>query len=175
MIDYKKTYFVKKHEFAMPIVTEGLAENIPQISTKIMSSMPLYNHLLFNVNLVFHIKAEEDILEKIYQALTYNKDFLSLGRHEDLLRIDAIDYVSLEETEDCCLQHAVYIPESYIEEDERGLGIPYLLNWTYKVKQGIREWERIPTIYVKENHQLDIMEVNTIQIDDQGYPVFWNK
>lgn len=158
----------------MPIVMDGLKEEQPQYDTKTMSSMPLYTHLLYNINLIIHIKAEEGILNNIYESFKVNNNFLSLGRHEDLLRIDDVSFVSLKEVEDCFLEHAIYIPESYIDDDTGGLGIPYMLNWTYKIKQGIREWEKIPVMYVNSNRYLNVYEVNKIMQDDEGYPVFWN-
>ena len=94
IIDYRKTYFVKKHEFAMPIILEGVAGDTPEYSTNVMTAMPLYTHMLYNVELVFHISAEENILSHIYDAFSSTDSFISLGRHEDLLRIDEVTWVS---------------------------------------------------------------------------------
>lgn len=174
LIDYKKTYFVKKREFAMPIILDGLAVEQPAYSNDVMTSMPLYTHMLFNVKLVFHIKAEEAVLESIYQAFRNIDTFISLGRHEDILRIDELEYVTLSETDECETAYAVYVPKAHCEED--GLGIPYLLNWTYHIKKGIREWERIPSIYLPGNNYINEGQFNQpIFIDEDAFPVFWNQ
>ncbi|MFA1821703.1 type I-B CRISPR-associated protein Cas5b [Virgibacillus oceani] len=174
IIDYRKTYFVKKHEFAMPIILEGISGETPAYSSKVMTSMPLYTHMLYNVKLVFHIKADEDILSDIFHAFTTADSFLSLGRHEDLIRIDKINWVTLQETDECKSVHSIFVPKAQCEEE--GMGIPYLLNWKYNIKKGIREWERIPSIYMAQNEDLVEENFNSpILIDEQNYPVFWNQ
>ncbi|MEN1969264.1 type I-B CRISPR-associated protein Cas5b [Lentibacillus sp. N15] len=173
IIDYRKTYFVKKHEFAMPIVLDGISDATPTYPTSVMSSMPLYTHMLYNVQLVFHIKAEDAVLEEIYNSFKQLDSFVALGRHEDLLRIDEVKYVALEETDECEAEHAMYIPKNQITTT--GHGIPYLLNWTYKIKKGIREWEKIPAIYVLKNEELlDESFKVPLYVDENEYPVFWN-
>lgn len=176
LVDYKKTYFIKKRQFAMPIVTEGLAMEIPEFDSKTMSSMPLYTHLLYNVQLVIHVKAEEEIMEKIYESFQGTSNFISLGRYEDILRIDEVAWTTVREATSCKLTYGTYIPERLIADDEKGLGVPYLLNWTYKIKQGIREWERIPVLYVEGNQRIfeDHMVGEVLQMDDKDYPIFWN-
>lgn len=177
MFDYRKTYFVKKKEFNMPIIMDGLVTKIPEHAS--MTSMPLYTHMLYNVELVFHIKAEETILQNIYEAFLHRDAHLSLGRHEDLLRIDEVKEVGLEELdgyEDTNLKHSMYIPSSCIYEEERKNGIPYLLNWRYNIKKGIREWEKIPTIYVPKNQLInDEFLLEPAYLDEEGFIVIWNE
>src|SRR5690606_3219038 len=145
IIDYRKTYFVKKHEFAMPIVMDGVSGVIPTYPTNVMSSMPLYAHMLYNIELIFHIKADDQVLEDIYNSFRQLDSFISFGRHEDLLRVDEVEFVTLEETDECEAKHAMYIPRAQIIES--GLGVPFTLNWTYNIKKGIREWDKIPALY----------------------------
>lgn len=177
IVDYRKTYFVKKKEFNMPIILDGLAIKTPSFQS--MTSMPLYTHLLYNVNLVIHIKAEENILQRILDSF-YNRDtHISLGRQEDLLRIDEVKKVKIEELDlfnGRKLKHSMYIPTSFIQEDERKKGIPYLLNWTYEIKKGIREWNQIPTSYVKKNELIneDFLQESAYH-DEDGYIVIWNE
>lgn len=174
LIDYKKTYFVKKREFAMPIVLDGLSGEVPSFSNKVMTSMPLYTHMLYNVELIFHILANEQVLEEIYRGFTNLNSFVSLGRHEDILRVDEVKFVELKETDECETRHGIYIPKAYCEEE--GMGVPYLLNWTYTIKKGIREWEKIPSIYLSKNRFINEGEFNRpIYIDNENYPVFLNK
>lgn len=177
MIDYRKTYFVKKNTVNMPIIFDGLAVNTPTFSD--MTSMPLYTHMLFNVGLVIHVNAEEKVLQKILRAFESNDSFISLGRQEDLVRIDSIELIDLKELdpyEGTQLTHSMYIPASVIQEDEIATGIPYTLNWTYQIKKGIREWNRIPSVYFTKGKLIneDLMEESAF-IDTDNYVVIWNE
>src|SRR5690606_25702074 len=115
-----------------------------------MTSMPLYTHMLFNVNLILHIKAEEKVLKQILESFKQLNSHISLGRQEDILRLDSVDIVDLKELdlfEGAQLKHSMYIPSAIIQEDELSTGVPYSLNWTYEIKNRIREWQRIPALY----------------------------
>lgn len=176
IVDYRKTYFVKKKEFNMPIVLDGLAVDTPAFTS--MTSMPLYTHMLYNVELVIHVQADESILQEIYDAFRNIDSHLALGRHEDLLRIDEVKKVNVSERnlfEQAYLTHAMYIPTSMIHEDERSSGVPYLLNWTYQLKKGIREWQRIPSSYFTKGTMIDEdLLSEPVYEDEDGYVVIWN-
>lgn len=176
IIDYRKTYFVKKKEFNMPVVLDGLElDSVPNTS---MTSMPLYTHMLYNVDLVIHVHADEEVLLRIYDAFKNCNHHVSLGRQEDLLRIDGIEIIDLTELdpyEGAELKHSMYIPDKSIYEDERSEGIPYLLNWTYQIKHGIREWDRIPTSYFPKRKWInDDFLQEPAYIDPEKYVVIWN-
>lgn len=177
LIDYRKTYFVKKREFNMPIIMDGLTLQAPEFTS--MTSMPLYTHMLYNIQLVIHISANEEVLQTIYRAFYERNTHLSLGRQEDILRIDEVAMVNLEELdlfEGVSLKHSMYIPSSHIYEEERRNGIPYLLNWKYDIKNGIREWEQIPITYVMKNYFInDDFLLGPAYIDDKGYIVIWHQ
>lgn len=176
--DYRRTFFVKKNTVNMPIVFEGLAlTEYP--SFKHMSSMPLYSHMLYDVHLVIHIQAEDEILKRIEEAFHQLDSFVSLGRQEDLLRIDSIEMVELDELdlfEGGRLTYNMYIPTEKIYEDELNTGIPYQLNWTYRIKDGIREWKRIPTLYVEKGKLInqDFLKDRAF-IDNEQHIIVWNE
>lgn len=176
IIDYRKTYFVQKREFNMPIILDGLDIDTPSFTS--MSSMPLYTHMLYNVELVIHVQAEEYILQTMYHAFKNSDSHLSLGRHEDLLRIDEVKVMNIAELdlfEGAHLQHSMYIPTSIIEENEQSRGVPYLLNWTYQIKNGIREWHRIPTSFFTRGTLIDEDLIREqVHHDEDGYVVIWN-
>src|SRR5690625_1210769 len=178
IVDYKKTYFVKRNTVNMPIIFDGLSGEHPTFPD--MTSMPLYTHMLYNINLVIHLKADEAILNDIYHCFKNLDSYPSLGRQEDLLRIDSVDIMNLNELdvfEGSHLSNSMYIPSGFIYEDELSNGIPYQLNWTYNIKNGIREWNRIPTTYFEKgqfiNHDLIKDEVAFIDKDDNV--VIWNE
>jgi len=176
IVDYRKTYFVKKSTVNMPIIFDGLAVEIPSLPD--MTSMPLYTHMLYNVKLVFHIKATEKILQEMMASFQRLETHLALGRHEDLLRIDEVKMVDLSELDLFTgkeLKHSMYIPTSKVVEDEISTGIPYLLNWTYKIKHGIREWDKIPTLYYpKDQFISDDLIKDEVYFDEDDFLVIWN-
>jgi len=174
--DYRKTYFVEKSTVNMPIIFDGLEGEMPNFPD--MKSMPLYSHMLYNVNLIIHVKAELDILQNIYEAFTQLKSHVSLGRQEDLLRIDSVQFVSLEELDlfdGKRLDYSMYVPTDKVYEDELKVGIPYKLNWTYEIKNNIREWVRIPVVYFEENTFINEELIqDTAFLDHDGNIVIWN-
>lgn len=176
LVDYRKTYFVKKSTVNMPIIFDGLAIEAPSFPD--MTSMPLYTHMLYNVHLVVHVKASEDILEEVLTSFQKLETHVALGRHEDLLRIDEVKLVDVNELDlfaDTPLQHSMYIPTSKVATDETSTGIPYVLNWTYEIKHGIREWKKIPTLYFEKGTLIndDLMNVDVF-CDEDGYVVIYN-
>jgi len=176
IVDYRKTYFVKKNTVNMPIIFDGLAVDAPTFSD--MTSMPLYTHMLYNVDLVFHVTAEEPILEELYLKFKHLDFHPSLGRHEDLLRIDEVKMVELQELDllaEAELKHSMYIPAAKVDETELSSGVPYVLNWTYNVKNGIRDWHKIPVVYFEKGKLIndDLMD-DTVFIDDENHIVIWN-
>lgn len=175
IVDYRKTYMIEKNKEAMPIIMDGLEVAVPQTIT----SMPLYSHVLYDVELVIHIQAEEDILQHIYTALRQNDKHLSLGRHEDLMRLDDVRFVTLEEELNIRTKLPMYAPKHYFVDTGGELevsGIPYRLNWTYTIKNGVREWNKIPVVYIPEKTPFDdeIM-AKPFYVDPDGHTVMWNE
>ena len=177
MIDYRNTYFMKKKTVNMPIVFDGLACETPDFPD--MTSMPLYSHMLYNIDLVIHVRADEEILKDMLSSFKRYGSHLSLGRQEDLLRLDEIKIVDLKTVDlyaGASLKHSMYIPSFMIQEDELSEGVPYLLNWTYEIKNGIREWHRIPSVYfTKGTFVSDDLLVQSAYCDEDDYIVIWNQ
>lgn len=131
---------------------------------------PAYIELLTNVNLIFHIKPkDEKMLDSIYNGLRKPKEYLSLGRKEDLLIIEDVKVVNVEEKEleeDYILKNDIYIPWS--EETKQILniyGTMYNLNKEYTVNQKtkLRYWKKqILTNYVAKGSKIyEDTNVNT--------------
>ncbi|MDG4656921.1 type I-B CRISPR-associated protein Cas5b [Ectobacillus antri] len=170
IIDYRKSYMVKKQSVSMPIIFDGLAGSIPVQDN--MSSIPLYTHMLFHVQVIIHIAGEEELLERIQDAILHTDTYLSLGRHEDLVRVDEAVIVTLEECEEFKSAYSMYVPKYYFESDYPK-GIPYRLNWTYNIVNGIREWSKIPVLYVSENTLIE--EDGKFLQTDGEHVVLWNE
>ena len=55
-----------------------------------VTQMPRNVHQLLNVNLIIHMQAEDETVEKIYNNVISGKESFTLGRNEDLVRVDEI-------------------------------------------------------------------------------------
>ncbi len=89
--------------------------------------MPMNSHMLLNVNLIIHIGGDFDLLEEIYDSLLNYDEHLSLGRKEDLVRINDIRFVEVNKFEvdediqlddyenyklsECNIRMTIYIPK----------------------------------------------------------------
>ncbi len=107
--------------------------------------------LLGDVQLILHVKPEdENMLGAIKNGLLYPKNYLALGRWEDLLRIDEVEEVQLfeEELEDEEeLTYDTYIPVDMEVHNYHGsreiVGTYYYLNKKYtKDQNGFRKWDK---------------------------------
>lgn len=141
--NYQTTYFYKKKE---------------------VTTMPMNQHMLLNVKLILHINAEDEILDKLYNKFLNLDEHLSLGRKEDLVRIDDIQFVDVQEyeveedneddyDENTLSSYTIRIP-MYLPKDKKydvG-GISYRLNNYYISNRS--SWNKIDTKYVEKGNQI---------------------
>lgn len=113
-----------------------------------LTSGPANIELLTNVKLIVHIKPKMDNkIREIYEGLKSPKEYLSLGRREDLLIIENVEIVEVEEKileADCKLNQDAYVPVNYMNNDDTDdISTIYKLNKKYNVnpKTKIRFWE----------------------------------
>ena len=149
--NYQTTYFYKKDS---------------------ITSMPMNSHMLLNLNLIIHIGAEEETLQEIYNNLISFDEHLSLGRKEDLLRIDDMYFTEIEEFKvdedneeddyeeyelsEFKIKRPIYIPKSKLEDKDVS-GISYRLNNYYTNdanKDKKRIWNKIDTYYVERGRNI---------------------
>lgn len=150
--NYQTTYFYKKKE---------------------VTTMPMNQHMLLNIKMIIHINAEDEILNKIYDSILNLDEYLSLGRREDLVRIDNVRFVEVEEYEveddndedygkkqlnNYNIKMPIYIPK---ENDYNLSGINYRLN-NYYIGQR-KNWQKINVLYVEKDNQIN---EGTIFLDD---------
>lgn len=112
---------------------------------------PANVELLTKVELIIHIvPKQEEKIQEIYEGLKKPKEYLSLGRREDLLVIEKIEKVDIEETileKDYKLEQDAYVPLDCIDTQENGdsddISTIYKLNKKYAIhpKTNIRFWE----------------------------------
>lgn len=144
--------------------------------------------LLVDLELLIHIVPKgHDNYENIYEALKNPREFPSLGRREDILRIDEVSLVELSEQmakEIRKLEDNLY---RYVDLEEfKGLktynldgvdiGSRYRLNKNYELvnfntkgkPKIFRKWNRVEVSYLK-----DFRKVKTkILVDEDNIPVF---
>jgi len=150
--------------------SDGEVTNRPQ---KIME--------LFNVHLVIHVFSNDTVIEKLYDSLNNLEEFPSLGRAEDLVRIDEIrlENVNVVDAfiEPQILRMPAYIPEEWIvryseneEEEEAIPGIEYTLRYRYEIINRTRVWtEKARVIYADKGVNIDFGE---LLVDGEGLVVF---
>lgn len=133
-----------------------------------VTAMPRNVHQLLNVNLIIHVQADDDIIEKIYQNVINGVETITLGRNEDLVRIDSIKILNqVEEVEEEDIKNTSYIPEWLAEGVN---GINYRLNTTYVVKEDIRQWNKVNVKYVEKNTNQNI---NKALKDEEGDYIYF--
>lgn len=132
-----------------------------------------YVNLLVGVFLIIHVDTDAEILKRLHDSLLSPKEYLSLGRREDLVRLDAVSIVNLEEMEDCRngipLRYPAYIPREYALANDLH-GINYRLNSYYEIKDGFKKWKQIEMMYVETGKIY-----SKVPVDEEGDLIFWHK
>ncbi|MER0284447.1 type I-B CRISPR-associated protein Cas5b [Clostridioides difficile] len=168
--NYQTTYFYKKDS---------------------ITSMPMNSHMLLNVNLIIHIGGDFDLLKKLYDNLLNCNEHLSLGRKEDLVRINDIRFVEVNKFEVNAMKvevddyenyklskykirRPIYIPKLSLK-DERLNGISYRLNNYYEnnsKKDKKRIWNKIDSYYIEKGNKI---RCGYILLDIEGDLLYFNK
>ena len=134
-----------------------------------VTSMPRNIHQLLCVNLVLHMQAEDDVVDKVYESIVNGLETFTLGRNEDLVRIDEVKII--EETKivhrKLINKYDAYIP-TWISDEI--VGINYRLNSTYTIENDLRKWNKVDVKYVEKNQNVGLREV--IEDEDGDY-IYW--
>ncbi|UWD49829.1 type I-B CRISPR-associated protein Cas5b [Clostridioides difficile] len=166
--NYQTTYFYKKDS---------------------ITSMPMNSHMLLNVNLIIHIGGDFELLKKLYDSLLNCGEHLSLGRKEDLVRINDIRFVEVNKFEvdsnmelndyenyklsEYDIRKPIYIPKSSLEDTDIK-GISYRLNNYYKNdanKDKKRVWNKVDSYYVEEGSMISFGD---ILLDNEEDLIYFN-
>lgn len=133
-----------------------------------VTAMPRNVHQLLNVNLVIHMKAEDEVVDEIYENMIQGKETFTLGRNEDLVRIDEIKIIEEPKLleEEFINQYNAYIPKHLGEVH----GVNYRLNTTYRIENNLRKWNKVDVKYV-EKHTQETLE-DLLQDEDGDY-IYW--
>lgn len=134
-----------------------------------VTSMPRNVHQLLNVNLVLHMQAEDDVVDRIYDNILNGKETFTLGRNEDLVRIDEVKIIKEPQIIHRKLinKYDAYIPKWMNEGIE---GINYRLNSTYKIENDLRKWNKVDVKYIERNQNKGLREIAE---DEDGDFIYW--
>lgn len=168
IMDYQAHYLFKKRDVdEFPLVLDGLGRET--YSYQNITKMPLYTHLLYRVKLLLHIGAEEDVLKRLQERIEQAEEHYSLGRWEDLARIDEYRLTEVQELDqEINLPMNAYVPRRFVTYKRH---VPYQLNWKYTIHNGVRRWEKIPVGYVLAGLSLTPGQA---WVDDAGDPVIFH-
>lgn len=136
-----------------------------------VTSMPRNVHQLLNINLVIHVQAEDEVIDKIYQNIVNGKETFSLGRNEDMVRIDEIKYVqNIEQVRRDQANRNAYVPLEKLGEDMPGIN--YNLNTVYHITpDNLRKYDKVKVKYIEEDS--NILLKNVLKDEDGDYIIFY--
>jgi CRISPR-associated protein Cas5t len=135
------------NKFARKTATDGVY--IDEHDKKLTKS-PLCVANLYSVSLTIYIESDLYYLEKFKENLLIH-EYPSLGRKEDLVRVDSVDMVELIERDlfkdEYQLENGIYLSKE--KAKELGLsGINYRMRFRYEIIDGIRYFDRRDVVYV---------------------------
>lgn len=151
IIDYQKKFMYKKAEVPQLVLTDGLPE-APEPDINVYTTMPMYQHLLYNVKHVIHVEAEETVLQELYEKFHQLSTTLSMGRWEDLVRVDEVCFVDTEygwQEENIYNQ---YVPQEIVEDVFFDQPTAYYrLPRKYAIREGRRCWDYVMAAYIPKS------------------------
>lgn len=134
-----------------------------------VTAMPRNVHQLLNINLVIHIETDDDVIDKIYNNILMGKESFTLGRNEDLVRVDGIKIIKEVKpvTETNLENHNAYVPK-----DKTNNGINYRLNTVYKIDENnLRKWEKTDVKYIEKDSNETVQGV--LEDEDGDLIIFY--
>jgi len=183
--DLQTTYFFApdKYENDRPqnyyekiIDTKRTKKNGEKYSTGLTRGLSTVE-LLTDIELLIHVKPKnENLIETIFNSFKYPEKYISLGRWEDIVRVDSVEIVNISEKEtkdDDVLKYNMYIPTSYLSEDLKIKGTIYKLNKNYVIDtNNFRQWVKINSVYASMGES-KIFAESIVTVDNEGDFVFW--
>lgn len=150
--------------------------------------------LLSDVELLLHIVPEDQsLIDDIYNSLLYPREYLSLGRREDLIVIEELKIVEIKCEDDVdeiigiAKDYRAYVPVEMLEREEivkageissiKFKGTMYNLNKNYtlvnlgttKSPKMFRKWTKVKVHYASN---LYLSQLDEVWFDEDKNPVF---
>lgn len=86
-------------------------QSLKKFKKNVMTTKPMYVHKLLNVNLIIHMQAEDEIVDKIYESIINGRETFTLGRNEDIVRVDLVKVITdVNTVYELIPKHSIYIP-----------------------------------------------------------------
>lgn len=125
-----------------------------------ITTMPMNVHQLFNINLIIHVSAKDELLESIYNGFRNLNEAISVGRREDLARIDNIEFIWVKQIDlddddngAILIKNPIYIPKDQIYG--RLHGVNFRLNNWYEKINDMRNWHKTDVLYANSDQQIE--------------------
>mgnify|MGYP001519520457 CR=1 FL=1 len=132
-------------------------QSLKKFKRNVMTTMPMYVHKLLNVNLIIHMQAEDEIVDKIYESIINGRESFTLGRNEDIVRVDLVKVITdVNTVYELIPKHSIYIPTKKYENVN---GINYRLN--------TKKWEKVNVVYIEKDNFETIAD-DEIMVDEDG-------
>ncbi len=142
------------------------------------TSMKFYE-VLYDVNLVIHIKSDDDTLNDIYSNI---ENLVSIGRSEDFVDVSSCEYVDCsEELDEVFCNNSAYVKlenvrNEYvfgkIEEEKYASGTLYYLNKNYEIINGKRIFKKEKVVYLSQFFSDSYNGSTTgLYVDNDGYVI----
>ena len=137
-----------------------------------VTAMPRNVHQLLNIELLIHLKADNEIVDRIYDNIINGKETFTIGRNEDLVKLEDIKYVNNILIEQGKMEkYSAYVPKNICEKELLN-GINYRLNTTYIIENELRKWNKVDVKYVEKNVNNILEEAEK---DEDGELIFFYK
>lgn len=140
-----------------------------------------YYEILTDVELIIHVRSEQDTIEKIKENINNLK---SIGRGEDFVDLIECKEVTLSELkEGIKSKYSAYHDIELIKNDIIAIetdmklkvgGTKYSINKNYEIEDSKRKFEKIKVLYTSEYETYNEDKSNKVFLDDEEYIVSFN-
>jgi CRISPR-associated protein Cas5t len=143
---------------------------------KELGKLPLQVPILYNLWLLIHIKASEELLNEIESGLKEPKELLFLSGGEYPVKVEEVKRVKcferrLSEEETVTLNYNAYIPKEFKEKisySGTGEGILFSLSYFYKNSQKPKTYSWVDAYYLQKGTEI----CGYLILDEDNNPVF---
>jgi CRISPR-associated protein Cas5t len=143
---------------------------------KKLDKLPLQVPILYNLRLLIHIKASEELLKEIENGLKEPRELLFLSGGEYPVKVEEVKRVKclekfFSEEDNITLSYHAYIPKEFKERisfSGTGEGILYSLSYFYKNSQKPKTYSWIDAYYFPKGTEI----YGSLILDEDNHPVF---
>lgn len=151
-----------RYEFAAASYEEGrhnvrLDSSAANKSYGMMRGISTTELLVDNILVLYICPEDQERVDEIYNSFMCPREYLSLGRREDIVQVNSVKITEIEEVElddDVTLKYDAYIPIKFLEETNSNATI-YNLTKDYElktIKKGVqvRSWNKVKVAHCVE-------------------------